>query len=74
MKFDDAKTITESLASRSSSGLLQVQAKTAAEAALSRPRSGLDLIEDMKIAASEFGKLFSDNILRGKTLSKFFLS
>jgi len=60
--FDDAKA--DSIVSRRSSGLLLAQAQTAAKSALSRPRSGFDIIEDMKVAADAFGKLFGEQIQR----------
>lgn len=63
--MDDVRTVSGSIVSRQSSGLLLAQAKTAARSALSRPKSGLDLIEDMKIAANEFGKLFGEQLRRG---------
>ena len=65
---DDAKTDSLSIVSRRSSGLLLAQARAAAHSALSRPRSGVDLIEDMKVAADEFGKLFSEQMLQGKSV------
>ena len=64
-RFDDSKTETGSIISRRSSGLLLAQARAAAHSALSRPKSGLDLIEDMKIAANEFGKLFGEQMQKG---------
>ena len=66
----DKKSMSESLGgtSRSSSGFLQIQANLAAHSALARPQSGMDLIEDMKNAAAVFGKMFGDDLKRGKNL------
>ena len=66
--FDEEKSESGSNISRRSSGLLLAQAKAAAHSALSRPKSGLDLIEDMKIAANEFGKLFGEQIQKGNEI------
>ncbi len=78
--YTDTKTIAESIdivldevdntfdrnkSEGSFSSLLQAQAHAAAHSALARPKSGRDLIEDMKVASAALGDLFAGNIRRG---------
>eukprot|EP00794_Sanderia_malayensis_P017284 gene17284-19011_t len=53
-----------------SSTTLHSQARAAARSALSRPKSGMDLVEDMKVASVAFGELFEKNINQTVTSSK----